>query len=225
MKRNEAIIPREELYLYSQVNEADISISGLVTVAASCLPDPEYKGLPIFIVGPHGGGKSTIAHASLDPELYRLFDTGPILRSYHAQDDPHLKFSGWVSAREEEYGPAFTDDLLAAHIIGALALNRTTPRTPVILGNRSMKGVDRLTSALRAPSRRLIYITAGETVLYERMQSREARAIKPKKFAKLLHKDIDTGIGLLEEMADYVIRNDGTLEGAVTALRHAVTIA
>lgn len=132
MTRNERLMPRNELSLYSEGMFQTVALAGLVrAIKPETMKLPDFN--PLFVVGPHASGKSALARRGLSDSTHQFFDTGPLLRAYHQHDYPDTAFGEWVSLNEEEYGSTFTDDVLAGHISTTL---RQTSGKAVIIGNR-----------------------------------------------------------------------------------------
>ncbi len=169
-----------------------------------------------MIVGPLASGKSALAKHSLNDGSHQFFDTGPLLRSYHQYDRPDTAFGEWVSLNEGEYGATFTDDILAGHISTAL---RQESGKAVIIGNRSINGIDRLSDILGVSDRKIVYIDAPTELLRERYQKREQRIISPAEFEEILNRDRQMGLSALIGTADIVINNDSDFETAAEQLK------
>lgn len=219
MRRNERLLSTSELSLYNEVNPHAIALAGLVrAIKPESLRLPDFN--PLFVVGPHASGKSALARNSLGDDSYRFFDTGPLLRSYHQHDCPSATFGEWVSSNEDEYGVTFTDDVLAGHISASLQQNTGKA---VIIGNRSIDGINRITSLLGSRDKKIIYIDAPTNLLHERYQKREQCIMSPAEFEEVLERDRHMGLSTLLGTADIVIDNDSDFEIAVQQLQRSVT--
>lgn len=218
MNRNERLIPRSELSLYSESETRSVALAGLIrTIKTEAMRLPNFS--PIFIVGPHASGKSALAKHSLSDGGYKFFDTGPLLRSYHQHDCPGVAFGEWVSSNEEEYGAAFTDDVLAGHI--STTLKQEIARA-VVIGNRSIDGIDRLSDVLGASERKIVYIDAPTELLYKRYRQREQRTISSSEFKEILDRDRRMGLSALIGAADIVINNNASFATAAEQLKKSL---
>lgn len=219
MSRNERLIPQSELGLYSELKEMQaVALTGLIrAIKPEAMRLPNFS--PIFVVGPHASGKSALAKYSLSDGNHQFFDTGPLLRSYHQHDRPGTSFGEWVSSNEEEYGVAFTDDVLAGHI--STALKQKTAKA-VVIGNRSIDGIDRLSDTLGASERKIVYIDAPTELLYERYQQREQRTLSSSEFEEILDRDRRMGLSALIGAADIVIHNNADFDTAAEQLKRSL---
>lgn len=218
MTRNERLIPRNELSLYSENMLQTVALAGLVRTI-----NPETMKLlnfnPLFVVGPHASGKSALAKHGLSDGVHQFFDTGPLLRAYHQHDCPDTAFGAWVSLNEEEYGSTFTDDVLAGHISTTL---RQVSGRAVIIGNRSIDGIDRISEVLGASDRKIVYVDAPTDLLHERYQNREQRIVSETEFEEILDRDRRMGLTALIGAADAIIDNSSDFETAVQQFQSSV---
>lgn len=218
MIRNERPIPRNELSLYSEDSFQTVALVGLIrTIKPDTMKIPDFN--PLFVVGPHASGKSVLARRSLSDSTHLFFDTGPLLRAYHQHDCPDTAFGEWVSLNEEEYGSTFTDDVLAGHISTAL---RQVSGKAVIIGNRSIDGIDRISEVLGASDRKIVYVDAPTDLLHERYQKREQRIISKTEFEEILDRDRRMGLTALIGAANTVIDNSSDFETAVQQFQSSI---
>ena len=219
MTRNERLIPRNELSLYSEDTFQIVALAGLVrAIKPETMKLPNFN--PLFVVGPHASGKSALARRGLNHSAHLFFDTGPLLRAYHQHDCPGTAFGAWASLNEEEYGSTFTDDVLAGHISTTL---RQVSGKAVIIGNRSIDGIDRISETLGASDRKIVYVDAPTDLLHERYQNREQRIVSKTEFEDILDRDRRMGLTALFGAADAVIDNSSDFETAVQQFRSSVT--
>lgn len=219
MTRNERLMPRNELSLYSEGILQTVALAGLVrAIKPEAMKLPDFN--PLFVVGPHASGKSALARLGLSDSTHHFFDTGPLLRAYHQHDCPDIAFGEWVSLNEEGYGNTFTDDVLAGHI--STTLRRVSGKA-VIIGNRSIDGIDRISEALGASDRKIVYVDAPTDLLHERYQNREQRIVSKTEFEEILDRDRRMGLTALIGAADAVIDNSSDFETAVQQFRSSVT--
>lgn len=218
MSRNERLIPQSELSLYTESELQSVALAGLVrAIKPESMRLPDFR--PLFVVGPHASGKSALAKYSLGDDEHHFFDTGPLLRSYHQYDHADTTFGQWVSSNEATYGATFTDDVLAGHISTSL---KQIAKRAVIIGNRSIDGIDRLSDTLGASDRKIVYIDAPTNLLHERYQKREQRAVSLAEFEEILNRDRRMGLSALIGAADVVINNDSDFEVAADQLRRSL---
>jgi adenylate kinase family enzyme len=219
MSRNEKLIPRSELSLYGATELDTVTLVSLTrAVKSKSLRLPDFN--PLFVVGPHASGKSALAKHALDDNSHQFFDTGPLLRSYHKHDCPNAPFGAWMTSSEEEYGATFADDVLAGHISTSL---RRDAGKAVIIGNRSIDGIDSLSEDLGASDRKIVYIDAPTDLLHERYQKREQCRISIVEFEEILERDRRMGLSALMGAADIVIDNSSDFETAASQFQQNLT--
>ncbi len=160
----------------------------------------------LFVCGPHASGKSALVRSALS-EGYIIFDTGPTLRAMHKKDHPELTFGEWVLRGEQTVGKYFTDELLATELLKLRAESMHTNGI-VIVGNRSLSGIQYLKDNVDHSDAKIIYVDAPKHVLYERYKQREiAEELTQLEFDAILEKDIQLGLDKISGYCDAEILN------------------
>ncbi|MDO4684385.1 MAG: hypothetical protein Q4B06_01615 [Candidatus Saccharibacteria bacterium] len=120
---------------------------------------------------------------------------------------------------EEEYGSTFADDVLAGHVSTAL---RQVSGKAVVIGNRSIDGIDRISEVLGASDRKIVYVDAPTDLLHERYQKREQHIVSKTEFKEMLDRDRCMGLTTLIGAANAVIDNCSHFETAVQQFQSSV---
>jgi adenylate kinase family enzyme len=157
----------------------------------------------IYLVGPHGVGKSCFT-GQLSKKFNILhIDTGPIIRSYHREANTSLSLGEWVQEKENSYGINFTNNLLLKHI--QKMLKDTTEDIVIITGNRSLNGILYLNNDV-APNTKpcILYLDANKDLLKNNWQIRENRIVSNEEFDQILLDEIRQG---LDDIKKYVKNN------------------
>lgn len=160
----------------------------------------------LFVCGPHASGKSALVRDALN-DGYTIFDTGPTLRSLHKNERPEITFREWVTDGERTAGNNFTDELLAKELRKLIA--ETPPSSGIIVvGNRSVSGIEYLKGQIDHSDSKVIYINAPKRMLFDRYKQREdAKNLTQKEFDEILEADMRMGLYQISGISDAKILN------------------
>lgn len=171
----------------------------------------------IFIVGAHATGKTHLANIICRFNFTKI-DLGPLLRTIHKESGSSDSFSEWIHCGEIKFGKNFTDDLIVNEIkkIEEILNNKaSTPIDFIITGSRSVAGLKYILEHVgqyNQKENRVIFMDAPFNITYERYKKREGINITTEQFEKILDEDKKMGIENLQQIADFVIKNDSTSE-------------
>ncbi len=166
----------------------------------------------IFLIGPHGAGKTTIAEI-ITCYNFIYFDLGKILRDYHKRKKPEIDFRSWCMENERIHGPLFTDKIIIREIKRRYRemINKVCqPQDLVIVGSRSFQGIKYIINEMSSFNEHenvIICIEAPFDVLKERYCAREKRKLSDQEFQAILNKDKQMGLLEAEDRADLRISN------------------
>ncbi len=170
----------------------------------------------IFLTGPHGAGKTTIAEMLVGHGFVYL-DLGKLLRGKYREEDPEVSFESWCKVNEEKVGPSFTDDVIVLEIDAlrrSIAASAKPPRDLVIVGSRSLNGIRHITG--RVPNfngrgNSVVYIDAPPEVLMQRYCDREGKQLSRSDFDALLERDVQMGLPSIDPCVDVRLFNNGSI--------------
>lgn len=167
----------------------------------------------IFITGPHAAGKTHLSKY-LSSYGFPSIDLGPTIRKLHSELGLGLPFLRWVEIGEGQFGPHFTDELLAKQLLEFCRESEilTGVRDVLIVGSRSLAGIYYLRDYFkrnRNLASSIVYIEADKEILRERYNLREGKALTKVEFEKILKRDEDMGLLHIRPVADHLIFNDG----------------
>jgi dephospho-CoA kinase len=177
----------------------------------------------LFVSGPHASGKSFTVNSALG-EGFAVFDLGPLIRKIHQEQTSTLTYDEWVSANETAHGYDFTSEVLS-EVIRPKIKDRTAPNGAIIIGNRSISGIEYFKRKLQPADTRIVYFEATLSVLHERYRSRENQPeLSTEAFKSILEKDSAMGLETVRDHADYVIDNSDGFELAQSRLQEILSI-
>lgn len=181
----------------------------------------------IFLTGPHGAGKTTVAEILSNHKFFYL-DLGGILRKKHWKEKPEIGFGTWCAENEKKYGTSFTDDIIVCEIKETLKKIRSgiiIAKDLVVVGSRSAKGISYIIERVLPLNGRknfIIYIDAPENILMQRYCDREDRYLTLKEFKQLLKADIELGLLDIISFADVKMFNTGSIEDLKKSIKDLV---
>ncbi len=180
--------------------------------------------MAIFVTGPHEAGKTLFAKI-LAHENFPSIDLGPTLRNVWKRQAPNTTFDNFVQAGERHFGQNFTDSILVEEILEELRVQSIGDASRLLLlGSRSVMGIQYIKShipLLGLSKNFVVYIEADEATLYQRYCKRNEH-VSLEEFRLMLKKDRDMGLERIQEMADFVIANDGSVEEFELKVKHLV---
>lgn len=166
----------------------------------------------LFIVGPHGVGKTYIVNKIKEVTDVVHIDLGPLLREAHQVFAPYILFEEWIEKGELKYGKNFTDIILCKQI-ERLTKGKKCKMT-IITGSRSLNGVKYISTRFKIEEPKVIYIDAPFAQLKQNYQKRENCSLTNIEFETLLQKDRKIGLDSLKEYAinkGTYMQNDNTI--------------
>lgn len=169
----------------------------------------------LFITGPHGAGKTHSANILSNLGFITL-DLGPYLRSVWLDEAPSVNFAEYLRQQVDIHGQHFTDEIITAEVNKKLVGMDDDQSTLdlLIVGNRSLTGIRYIKDHsldIKKPQV-VVYIESDENSLYRRYCVRENRAISVEEFRKLLQQDSLIGLETVKEGADFVAKNNGSIQ-------------
>ncbi|MES2994912.1 MAG: AAA family ATPase [Patescibacteria group bacterium] len=171
----------------------------------------------IFLTGPHGSGKTT-GSKLLEQYGFKVIDLGPTLRRLHTESDSSLSFGEWCRAGEADQGANFTDNLLINEInkrFSAVGGSSSDFLDLLIVGSRSAEGIQYLRTRAKcetAYTDSIIFLDAPFEILLRNYSEREGSRYSRGTFQVILERDREMGLESIRSIANYVVRNDGSLE-------------
>ena len=151
-----------------------------------------------FIVGPNGVGKTFFANKFSNDTNIKTFDTGPILRNIYKSRNLNIPFSKWIQIGETEYGDNFAIGLICEEI----KKDFNSSNDIIIIGNRSIDGINYTINKLNITNYSIIYLDASFHCLKTNYESREKKLLTDKEFNKLIVGGNKMG---LDKLKEYVI--------------------
>lgn len=196
----------------------DITRKGVGNLAMNDVDLNEWRSRRmLFVSGPHASGKSSLVHGSLGSG-FSVFDLGPMIRKIHFEQGTDLSFMEWLGHNASEYGPDHTSELLVKAMRPAVQ-GEDTPNGVVVIGSRSMRGIEYYQERLQPTDSRIIYVDAPEAILHERYIQRDGLPdLSLEAFRSILGQDIEMGLESVRYNADHVIVNAGAIATAETCL-------
>jgi len=169
----------------------------------------------IFLTGPHGAGKTTVAEM-LSEYDFEYLDLGGILRRKHKVEAEDINFELWCQQKEKIFGPTFTDDIIVEEVKKhkeRILSQLNSVQDLIIVGSRSFRGLKYIINKVglfKNKKNVIIYIDAPISVLQRHYCLKEHKKISLKRFKELLGKDEKMGISTIIPYADIKILNDGS---------------
>lgn len=155
----------------------------------------------LFLVGPHASGKTYSTNIYLSKhEGIDMIDTGPIMRSLHKNDAPDITFGEWVNELEKKYGKDITSNLISKEI--EKAMTKSFNENFVIVGFRSIEGIQYAINYLGITDYNILYIDASRELLYKNFITRTKKDLSYEDFNIYLDNELDSGLGKLKTLAD-----------------------
>ena len=124
----------------------------------------------IFLAGPHGAGKTTVAEM-LSEYDFEYLDLGGILRRKHKAEAEDINFELWCQQKEKIFGPTFTDDIIVEEVKKhkeRILSQLNSVQDLIIVGSRSFRGLKYIINKVglfKNKKNVIIYIDAPISVL------------------------------------------------------------
>lgn len=153
----------------------------------------EKSKMFIFLVGPHGVGKTYTASKLLQYSNDILhIDLGPIIRSAHKRENPNVSLGEWISEGEEKYGKNYSDMVLCREIEKTIA---ASSRDKVLItGSRSVAGMEYIVKHFAIENPTLIYLDGPQSLLQRNYENREKLNLSKEEFKEILEKERAMGL-------------------------------
>jgi len=181
----------------------------------------------IFLTGPHGAGKTTVAEI-LAGHNFIYLDLGGVLRKKHWEENSGISFDVWCKENEKLNGPSFTDDVIAGEIERIrcdINKGNVLPRDLVIVGSRSLKGIKYIIEKIpnfNGCKNFVVYIDAPAEILMQRYCDRENKQLTMDDFKALLERDIQIGLPSIVPVADIRILNSDSMQSLENAIQELI---
>ena len=170
----------------------------------------------IFITGPHGVGKTTIAGYLQDSGFLHI-ETGDIVRKRYQEEAPGVEFHTWTSFQHQRFNHFIADAVMDAR--SAVEQSRGRFQDILVTGNGQTSGIDYLLQnvpALDGKPSLIVFVEADEQILFRRHTERSGRRTKGLTFEKfkeeVLGFDIRMGLEEIRNRADLIVCNNGGIE-------------
>jgi hypothetical protein len=123
-----------------------------------------------------------------------------------------MDFKDWLTQGEKEFGPNFTNRVVADAALRSLE-SSPGEKPFIVIGSRSYPGLRYLVNALDAENKRIMYIEADAAAMYERYKMRESNPdLIAEEFQAILIKDRLMGLEGIRDHAAWAVNNSGSLE-------------
>lgn len=170
-------------------------------------PSPEHI---IYPAGHHAVGKTELCDYLEERYGFEVVETGAMVRSLYADRDEEFaglslgEFVKVVEGRE----PGYFDKKLATRID---TLDGEQGRV-IVNGMRSFTNIERARQHYPDTRHSIVWMEADFDRLYERYKLREGKDLSVVEFKDLLDFDMELGLAMIKDNADYVIKNNDTVD-------------
>lgn len=151
-----------------------------------------------FVCGHRGCGKSYIINQIKEQIACHVFDTGPILRESFRRLNLDMSFQEWVKINEKKYGKTFTNQIICQNI----HLNNND--ISIIVGNRSMNGINYILEYFNIENYKIIYIDGDYELFRTNYNRRENKNLNISEFNSII--DLENSMGI--EQIEYFVKNN-----------------
>lgn len=164
----------------------------------------------LYPAGHHAVGKTELSDYLVEGYGFQVIETGKMVRGlYASRDEAFTNHSlGEFIKAIEQIEPGYFDKKLAKRIEG---LDDQYGRI-IVNGMRSITNIERTKEVYPNTLHSIIWIDAQFDALYERYKLREDNDLTTNQFNDLLRFDMELGLALIQERADFLIQNDSSLE-------------
>lgn len=170
-------------------------------------PSPEHI---IYPAGHHAVGKTELCDYLEERYGFEVVETGAMVRGLYADRDEEFaghslgEFVKAVEGRE----PGYFDKKLATRID---RLDGDQGRV-IVNGMRSFTNIERARQQYPDTRHSIVWMEADFDRLYERYKLREGKELTAVQFSELLDFDMELGLAMIKDRADFAIDNNATVE-------------
>ena len=171
------------------------------------MPSPEHI---VYPAGHHAVGKTELCDYFEERYGFEVVETGAMVRGLYADRDDEFAghslgdFVKAIKTREPDY----FDRKLAERID---ALDDEHGRV-IVNGMRAQPNIERAKETYPNARHSIIWMDADFDVLFERYKLREQRELTPEEFNDLLNFDMELGLALIRDNANFFIENNSTVD-------------
>lgn len=164
----------------------------------------------LYPVGHHAVGKTELCDYLIEDYGFQVVETGAMVRGlYASRDEAFANHSlGEFVKAVEEIEPGYFDKKLATKIDG---LEDQQGRV-IVNGMRSLTNLVRAKESYPDTTHSVVWMDAQFDSLYERYKLREGKNLTAEQFSDLLNFDMELGLALIKDEANFFIQNDATVE-------------
>lgn len=141
-----------------------------------------------FISGHKGIGKTYTASKVSEQSGVNYIDTGPIIRKKYQEANSTLPFDQWLNESQQIYGKDFSNKLVCEELESVINDDL------IIVGNRSIKGINYIISHFNISEFLIVYIEGDYKLLYENYIKREKKDISMEEFMDIIKLENKMGI-------------------------------
>ena len=164
----------------------------------------------VYPTGHHAVGKTELCDYLVDQYGFEVVETGAMVRKLYADRDESLaehSMGEYVRAMEAQE-PGYFDIKLAGRID---ALQSRHGRV-IVNGMRTFTNIERARANYPTARHSIVWMDADFDKLYERYKLREGKELSVAEFSGLLDFDMELGLALIRDNADFVINNNDTVD-------------
>ena len=168
----------------------------------------------LYPTGHHAVGKTELCDYLVDAYGFQVVETGAMVRQLYADREEAFadhslgQFVRAVEATE----PGYFDKQLSTRID---TLDSRHGRI-IVNGMRAITNIDRAKQNYPDATHSIVWMEAPFDALHERYNIREGRELTPVEFKELLDFDMELGLALVKDSADFLIENDSTIDALRT---------
>ena len=151
-----------------------------------------------FICGHRGSGKTYLAKQISSATGISMFDTGPVIREEYKSQNKGESFSQWLEENTKKEGKDFTNSLICKHI------SYNNSNDLIIIGNRSILGINYIVDFLNNPDYRIVYIDGDYDLFRKNFNQRENLSYDMPKFMKIINLELEMG---MDDVKAFILDN------------------
>lgn len=148
-----------------------------------------------FVTGPSGVGKTSFSTMIKNTYNVDFFDTGPILREIYKNSNSNQSFSSWIRENEDRYGAEFAISSICKKMFDTFNNQLTT----IIIGNRSIDGINYMIRNLNIQNYCIVYLDADFECLKTNIENREKIYLSDEDFERIIRSGNEMGLLNLKE--------------------------